>query len=169
VIRSRFGWLREFFAPSPLRPPGARAENQFSALCIRCNRCVEVCPYGSLKPAGPERKDMGTPTLVARDIPCYLCMQCPPICPSGALEPITDKWQVRMGVAVINEKTCYAFQGILCRTCVDECPLGEPAIFQDGDLLPRVTDKCVGCGICEKVCPATVPAIVVRPASMTVV
>jgi Pyruvate/2-oxoacid:ferredoxin oxidoreductase delta subunit len=55
---------------------------------------------------------------------------------------------------------CYAHQGILCRTCVDECPLEGEAIRQDADLRPIVTDRCVGCGVCEHVCPA--PAVAIR-------
>lgn len=156
-------WLEKLCDPQSLRPPGARPEPAFSALCIRCNRCIAVCPYKALKPAGWNHgTTAGAPVLVARDIPCYLCMICPPACPTGALDPITDKRAVRMGIAVVNEDTCYAFLGILCRACVDECPLGEEAIKQDSDLTPRVTDKCVGCGICEKVCPPMEPAIVVR-------
>jgi len=156
---SRFSWFRNRTGGRRLRPPGAIDEARFTALCTRCNRCIEVCPYKSIEPAGIT----GTPAIVARQIPCYLCMKCPPACPTGALGAITDKRRVKMGVAVVNEQTCYAFQGILCRTCVDECPLTDEAIRQDGMLLPRVTEKCVGCGICERVCPTTRPAIVVRP------
>lgn len=164
--RSRFGWLRALLAPAPLRPPGARPEREFAALCIRCGRCVAVCPYRSLVPAGwAYGPEAGTPVVVARSVPCYLCMECPPVCPSGALDPITDKRAVRMGVAEVNPATCYAHLGILCRTCVDECPLGAAALGQDGQLRPQVREGCVGCGVCEKVCPTPEPAIVVRPAT----
>ncbi len=161
---SRRGFLSFVLARPPLRPPGARPEGEFAALCIRCNRCVAACPYKTLKPASwiyGERA--GTPLVVAREVPCYLCMACPPVCPTGALEPITDKRAVRMGVAVVDPQTCFAHQGILCRTCVDECPLEGEAIYQNGELKPVVTDRCVGCGVCEKVCPAPEVAIVVRP------
>ncbi len=164
--RSRLGWLRALFSPPPLRPPGARAEREFAALCIRCGRCVSACPYKSLVPAGWEYgSEAGTPMVQARSVPCYLCMDCPPVCPSGALDPITDKHAVRMGLAEVNPDTCYTFLGVLCRTCVDACPLGEAALIQNGELRPVVLRGCVGCGICEKVCPTIEPAIVVRAAT----
>jgi MauM/NapG family ferredoxin protein len=146
-----------------LRPPGAKKGREFNALCIRCYRCVSACPYKSLAPAGwSAGREVGVPVVVARDVPCYLCMECPPVCPTGALDPIRDKRAVRMGLAVVDEETCYAFQGILCRTCVDKCPFPDDAIYLDAMLMPRVTDKCVGCGICEKVCPSQKVAIRVR-------
>ncbi|MBT4501281.1 MAG: 4Fe-4S binding protein, partial [Gemmatimonadetes bacterium] len=37
------------------------------------------------------------------------------------------------------------------------------AIYQDSQLRPVVTDACVGCGICERVCPAESAAIHIRP------
>ena len=156
-------WLSAIASQPPLRPPGARPESEFAALCIRCYRCIAVCSYKSLKPAGWSNSTAaGTPICVPQENPCFLCMLCPPVCPTGALEPVSDKRLVRMGRAEVNRDTCYAFQGILCRTCVDQCPLPE-AIMQDGELHPNVTDKCVGCGICEKFCPAPEVAIRVRP------
>ena len=31
-----------------LRPPGAVAEKDFLALCIKCGQCLQVCPYHSI-------------------------------------------------------------------------------------------------------------------------
>lgn len=161
---SRKRFFTFLLAPVRLRPPGARPEDEFLALCIRCNRCVVACPYGTLKPApASEGVGAGAPWVVARQVPCYLCMACPPVCPTGALEPIKDTRAVRMGRAVVDATRCFAHQGVLCRTCVDECPLEGEAIFQDGRLRPVVSDTCVGCGVCERVCPAPEAAIVVRP------
>lgn len=156
--------LRRMSAPAPLRPPGARDEARFLALCIRCGRCLAACPHRALRPAGPEHGlAAGTPLAVAREQACVLCLLCPPACPTGALEPVADVRQVRMGRARVLERACFAFQGVLCRTCVDECPLPGEAIVQDGELRPAVTERCVGCGICEQRCPAPDVAIRVSP------
>jgi NAD-dependent dihydropyrimidine dehydrogenase PreA subunit len=93
-------------------------------------------------------------------------MRCPPACPTGALDPgLTDPRAVRMGRARVLADRCFAHLGVLCRTCVDECPL-EGAIAQDAELRPVVTDRCAGCGICEARCPAQDAAIVIVPAGV---
>jgi ferredoxin-type protein NapG len=164
LTRPFAAWLRRAVAPPPLRPPGARPEPAFAALCIRCDRCVEVCPHLALRPAGwAHGPDAGTPLVVAREAACRLCMRCPPICPTGALAPVSEPRAVRMGRARVLPHRCYAFQGILCRTCADECPFEGEAIGMDAELRPRVTEKCVGCGICEQACPADGSAIHVVP------
>ncbi len=147
----------------PLRPPGAVPEDEFEDKCIRCRRCEEVCPYDSIKMAhGEWGLKMGTPYIYARDIPCYLCMKCPQVCPTGALQPITDKREVRMGVAKIDTTTCLPYGGILCRACYERCPIYREAIILKDELYPEVVpEKCVGCGICENVCPNDPPSIIV--------
>jgi ferredoxin-type protein NapG len=55
----------------------------------------------------------------------------------------------------------------ICDLCVIYCPLGEDAIVLDkldgGKFLPKVLDGCVGCGVCQMVCPTTPAAIIVEP------
>jgi len=55
----------------------------------------------------------------------------------------------------------------ICDLCVAYCPLGEEAIVLkevgDGKYLPEVKDGCVGCGVCQMLCPTDPKAIVVEP------
>lgn len=62
-----------------LRPPGAITEKDFLQKCIRCNKCVQICPHDSIKIAkiGCGFK-IGSPVIYPREVPCYVCMKCPP-------------------------------------------------------------------------------------------
>jgi MauM/NapG family ferredoxin protein len=150
-----------------LRPPGAQDEAHFQASCIRCGKCTQICPYRTISEASffEGLSMLGTPVIDARNIPCYLCMKCPPVCPSGALDrSLIEKNDVRMGLAEINKDTCYAWQGTLCRSCYENCPIFDEAITMDTELRPVVHEKkCVGCGICENVCPVNEAAIIAKP------
>jgi len=54
----------------------------------------------------------------------------------------------------------------ICDLCVIYCPLQKDAIImektEDGKMLPKILDGCVGCGVCQMVCPTTPAAIVVE-------
>ena len=158
----------EEYVENRLRPPGAVDEKRFMSLCIRCNRCMEVCPYGSIKRAGLGTF-IGTPYVFPELKACYLCMACCRLCPTGALNPqLRDPEKVSMGKAKINTSICYSYLflehdvlpdtsgkkiGALCNTCFNVCPLPDKAIALEKNLFPRVLDGCVGCGICVERCP----------------
>jgi len=107
--------------PYALRPPGALAEADFNAACIKCGQCVNACPYDTLNLA-PSGGDLpiGTPYFEPRKIPCYLCpdIPCMKACPTGALSPelkgINDS---RMGLAVIDLENCLSWKGLRCEIC----------------------------------------------------
>ncbi|NUO80852.1 4Fe-4S dicluster domain-containing protein [candidate division KSB1 bacterium] len=152
-------------APAPLRPPGAVLEKEFVQRCIKCNKCAQVCPYGSIQMAHLHwGAGFGTPMIFARDMPCYVCMKCPPVCPTGALDNrLTQKENVRMGTAAIDTEKCLPYSGVICRACFERCPIYREAITLKDEIFPQVhEDKCLGCGICEHVCPAEEAAITVR-------
>ncbi|MEN8199550.1 MAG: 4Fe-4S dicluster domain-containing protein [Thermodesulfobacteriota bacterium] len=137
-----------------LRPPGAVPEEIFAGKCIRCGRCVEVCPYRSIALLDIRAGVFaGTPIIAPEAIPCYLCMKCVEVCPTGTLLKVRQE-ETRMGIAVVNKHLCYTWQSLtICRTCFDVCPYKEKAITLD-QLRPVVReDQCVGCGLCTHACP----------------
>jgi ferredoxin-type protein NapG len=164
-----------------LRPPGAVAEAAFSATCIRCGQCVQICPYQTLKLAtlvsGPAA---GTPYFVARDIPCEMCedIPCVAACPSGALQSLGSIDEAKMGVAVLmDHENCLNYQGLRCDVCYRVCPLIDSAITLESErnartgkharFLPTVhSDICTGCGKCEKACVLEQAAIKVLPRAL---
>ena len=165
---------------APLLPPGAQPNGRFAALCVKCGKCMQACPYQALHPASAQAGALaGAPSIDAREQACRLCADFPCIaaCPTGALAEVASKADVRMGVAVIDEDACLSFQGMRCEVCYRACPLIDEAIAIDyrkreGDALhavfaPVISDeKCVGCGLCVERCPVSdpAPAIRIRPA-----
>jgi NAD-dependent dihydropyrimidine dehydrogenase PreA subunit len=104
--------------------------------------------------AGLNPLESGTPKVIPKRMPCWLCMRCGPACPTGALAPV-EKTKAGMGTAVIDRKRCFTYMGhIICRTCFEKCPLKAKAIELELALYPVITKECVGCGVCENVCPA---------------
>lgn len=175
--------FKGFFKLNRMRPPGAVKEDIFMELCIRCARCIEVCPYDCIHRADVyEKLQIGTPYIFADKRACYLCMKCPPVCPTGALDPKLEKPEnVRIGIAVINQETCLNYlyykeeiEGVsqgyaqLCNTCNNVCPFTDEAIYMEKMILPVVTDKCTGCGICVEKCPTAPKSINVYPTGMGV-
>jgi ferredoxin-type protein NapG len=182
-----------------LRPPAALNEPDFLRACIKCGLCAEACvnrpqnrdrdgnqKKGTLQMARAEDSvTIGTPFFTPRDTPCYMCddIPCVPACPTGALDitkvtnPKTNTFDIRMmkmGVAVVDIKSCVAYWGLQCDACYRACPLMDEAIklkYNRNDrtgkhafLEPIVdTDICTGCGLCEKACVTQKPAIYVLP------
>lgn len=162
-----------------IRPPGALPEKQFDATCIRCGLCVEDCPYDILKLASwNDAAPTGTPFFVARQDPCRMCadIPCARACPTGALDPLlTDIRKADMGVAVlVGHETCLNYKGMTCSICWRVCPIRDEAIYikpvqtATGLLqIPTVnSDKCTGCGTCEKHCVLAETAIRVLPRNL---
>jgi ferredoxin-type protein NapG len=165
-----------------LRPPGARAEEDFLGACIRCGLCVRSCPFDTLKLATLDADVViGTPYFTARDIPCEMCedIPCVKACPTGALDPdLTDIDDARMGLAaLVNQETCLNFQGLRCEVCYRECPAIDKAITLELRhnersgmhtlFIPTVhSEHCTGCGKCERVCILPEAAIMVMPVAM---
>ena len=165
-----------------IRPPGALNEADFAGACVRCGLCVRDCPYDSLRLAElGSPVTTGTPYFVARDIPCEMCedIPCVPACPTGALDPaLTDIEKARMGVAVlVGQEDCLNYLGLRCDVCYRVCPLIDKAIKLERQhnqrtdahalFIPTVnSERCTGCGKCEKSCVLEKAAIRVLPTEL---
>lgn len=153
------------------RPPGAQDENRFIGACVRCGKCIEVCPNGCIAPASIEDGllNMRTPRLsfsrAASQLHgqmgwCDHCAEynngiakCAEVCPSGALSLDDDSTfnTMRLGVARIETSWCLAWMLKGCTLCKNACPQG--AIAFDNHKRPVVDEsKCNGCGSCEQAC-----------------
>lgn len=153
-----------------LRPPGALAEDDFMARCIRCGKCGESCPNRCIKFFGVENglSSLGTPYIIPREQACILCMKCGEACPTGAIPPIEHEagailQKVKMGQARVDKQICLSYQGKTCGVCYRACPLQDVAIRIGMLEQPHVLSACVGCGLCERSCIQIPQAIRVIP------
>jgi len=148
----------------PLRPPGAREEAAFKAMCIRCGNCVRACPSEIITrdTAGPA--DSFLTPVIRYPAELYTgrycletCHQCTQSCPSGALErlPLARKNRYRIGLAVIDVDECLLTFEQECGVCAETgtCPQEAITIALYVGTVRIDPDKCNGCGACRAVCP----------------
>ena len=147
LMRSSLG-LDKNFNERLLRPPGAVAEKEFLARCIRCGQCMKACPTNCIQPtlfeAGIE--GLWTPILMMRVGACeYNCVQCSQVCPTGAIWKMTEDEKlgkvarpgisgepkpVKIGTAFYDRGRCLPWSmDIPCIVCEEFCPVSPKAIW----------------------------------------
>lgn len=186
----RLNFPRHSLYPLAIRPPGVDSEMSFLAECVRCGECMKVCLKNALHPTLMESgvEGLWTPKLVPRAGYCeYNCTLCGQVCPTGAIPELTleEKHKAKMGTAHFDKNRCIPWvaqnkwneknewsKEYNCAVCEEHCPTPTKAI-QFSDVIvntvegPRtirrpivIEEECIGCGICEHVCPLDGPAAV---------
>ena len=136
--------------------------------CTACQLCVSACPNGVLRPSTDLMTFMQPEMSYERGFCRPECTRCSQVCPAGAIEPIerADKAAIQIGHAVWIKDNCVVLTDhVNCGNCARHCPSGaismEPVeSLWDGksDNIPVVpivnTERCIGCGACENVCPS---------------
>lgn len=143
-----------------IAPPGAISLRNLQQHCTACQLCISACPNGVLRPQTDLENFMQPESSYERGYCRPECTRCSEVCPAGAIKPI-DKAQrssIQIGHAVWVKANCVPItDGVECGNCARHCPTGAIAMVESetGLKIPAVnTEKCIGCGACENLCPA---------------
>lgn len=149
---------------TPLAPPGAVSHAHLVRHCTGCQLCVASCPNNVLRPSGSPQSFMMPEMSYERGYCRPECTRCGEVCPAGAIHRITraEKSAISIGHAVWVRDNCIVVaDGHKCGNCARHCPTGAISMVpMDADdrnslKIPVVdTEKCIGCGACENLCPA---------------
>lgn len=148
---------------TPIVPPGAVGVAHLTRHCTACQLCVAACPNDVLRPSDDPMTLMQPTMSYERGYCRPECTKCSEVCPAGAILPIdkAEKSSIQIGHAVWLKKNCVPLtDGVECGNCARHCPVGAiimvPQPVADGVVhVPSVnTEKCIGCGTCENLCPA---------------
>lgn len=149
---------------TPIVPPGAQSLRNMARHCTACQLCVSACPNDVLRPSTRLETLMQPEMSYERGYCRPECTRCSEVCPAGAILKITeaDKSATQIGHAVWVRENCVPLtDGVECGNCARHCPAGAiQMVPSDPDLddSPRIpvvnTERCIGCGACENLCPA---------------
>ena len=147
-----------------ITPPGSLSARNFAQHCTACQLCVAVCPNQVLRPSSDLTKLMQPEMSYERGYCRPECTKCSEVCPAGAIRPITkaDKSAIQIGHAVWIKENCICITNkVECGNCARHCPVGAIQMVASDSGNPQSpkipvvnTERCIGCGACENLCPA---------------
>jgi ferredoxin-type protein NapG len=157
--------------PAERRPPGARPEMWFRALCTGCGECDKACPHQAIFTFNEEAgANAGTPVMIPDRTPCHMCsdLPCVSACREGALIALADGSQggqrvAPIGTVEVDSSRCIAAAGLDCGACKGLCPGDLEALVFDSGVPEVDAGECLGCGLCIEACPTNPPAIRLLP------
>ncbi len=143
-----------------LRPPGALAEPDFLAACIRCYICQDACEPGAIQFYSESDGALyHTPYVDPAKAGCTLCLKCGPVCPTGALLPLANMADADMGTVELREDLCLSFKAQHIRD--------EQALLVELGREPTESKAALErrgpCGECYMFCPLRERAIKLKP------
>jgi len=148
----------------PVTPPGSISAKNFTEHCTACGLCISACPNQVLRPSGKLLTLMQPEMSYERGYCRPECTECSEVCPTGAIKLITkaEKSATQIGYAVWVRDNCIVItDGVDCGNCARHCPSGaiemvasDPNNPKSGKIPAVNTERCIGCGTCENLCPA---------------
>lgn len=152
---------------TPLTPPGAISAYNMERHCTACQLCVSACPNNVLRPSTDPLHFMQPVMSFERGYCRTECTRCSQVCPTGAIQRITkeEKTAIHIGHAVWISQNCIPLtNGDSCGACAKHCPAWAIQMVEQETTIngkkryvevPMIdTEKCIGCGKCEHLCPA---------------
>lgn len=149
---------------TPILPPGSRSAHYFAQHCTACQLCVSVCSNNVLRPSSDLNYFMQPKMSYERGFCRPECMKCAEVCPTGVLRltDLAEKSSTQLGHAVWVRENCICLTDkVKCDNCARHCLNGAiqmvPSNPQDkrSIKIPIInTERCIGCGACENLCPA---------------
>ena len=149
---------------TPIVPPGAQSLRHLSQHCTGCQLCVAACPNGVLRPSSRLENLLQPECSYERGYCRPECTRCSEVCPTGAIQHIdrAEKSAIQVGHAVWVKANCLPLtEGVHCGNCARRCPTGAIKMVPsdpnnpESARIPSInTERCIGCGACENLCPA---------------